>query len=131
MRGDAGVGAKGELHAALAGAASHVDHLRAHFQCLLAHGRWHPAGGGRAFGHGRSGEQGRHEVALVGLQQLDGLAIQIGAVLDRIDTGAQRCVHAVSAVRVTHHATTQRVGSRHDGAQLIVLHLLAQACSGV
>ena len=61
------------------------------------------------------------------LEQSDRAGIEITAVLDRIRTGAQRCIDAIGAVRMHHHLTSQAVGRSHDRDQLVLGELQIDA----
>ena len=68
----------------------------------------------------RTGRDGRNVIGAALLHQFDGLVIHEGAVLDGIDTGANRALHALSAVRMRGHLETIITSSLHDAADLFL-----------
>ena len=88
-----------------------------------------PAGG--HFLDGDAGEDGRHEIGAGAAEEAQRFRVEVGAVLDGIDAGAQRGVDAAGAVRVRGDLAAHGVGGLDDGAHFLVAELLLDAGGGV
>ena len=80
---------------------------------------------------GGGGEQGRHVIGAGLPVELEGVVVGEGAVLDRVDAGAERGVDAVDAVGVRGDLAAERSRGQDDGADLVVHHLLVEAAGDV
>jgi len=65
-------------------------------------------------------DQGRDQPRLPGQQQLDGLVVQVDAVLDRPDPGPQGRLDAVGGLGVGHHPAAGGGRLGDQGGQLVV-----------
>ena len=70
-------------------------------------------------------DERRHEPGALGLEQLDGFRVEVGAVLDGVDARAQGGVDAAGSVGVCLDHAAHVVGGLHDGDHLCVRELLA------
>lgn len=71
----------------------------------------------RALGAGR---EGRHEVRPALGYHGNRLVVDVEAVLDRVDAGPDRVLHALRGVRVAGHALANGVGLVHERVELLV-----------
>ena len=77
----------------------------------------------------RPAGSGPDSVALA--SRRDGVAVDVGAVLDGIAAGVQEGVDAVDAVGVGGDLAAHGVRGLHDGGEFVVGELLAEACGRV